>query len=74
MSEFNERTALNYKLHQDALTMESRRRMARQRMAYRHRRAAHRAAVRTVAIDAALAGSMLTAGVAALALLCTGVL
>ena len=74
MSEFNERTALNYKLRQDALTTQGRARMARQRMEYRHRRAACRKSVTTVAVDAALAGSMLTAGVAALACLCTGVL
>ena len=74
MSDFNERTALNYKLRQDALTVENRRRMARQRIAYRHRRAAIRKHVTVVAVDAALAGSMLTAGVAALACLCTGVL
>jgi hypothetical protein len=61
MSNFNERTALNYRLRQDALTVEGRRRMAHQRIAYRHRRAARRSMVRTVAIDAALIGSILTA-------------
>ena len=60
MSEFNERTALNYKLRQDALTVESRRRMARQRIAYRHNRAVLRRAVRTVAIDAAVVGASLS--------------
>jgi hypothetical protein len=67
MSEFNERTALNYKLRQDALTVESRRRMALQRKASRHRRAAHRAMVRAVAIDAVLVGAGLTAVITAVA-------
>ena len=60
MSDFNERTALNYKLRQDALTVENRRRMARQRIAYRHDRAVLRRAVRTAAIDAALIGASLS--------------
>lgn len=67
MSEFNERTALNYKLHQDALTMEGKRRMARQRIAYRHNRAALRSVVRTTAIDAALIGASLAGCIAAVA-------
>lgn len=61
MSNFNERTALNYRLRQDALTMAGRRQMAHQRIAYRHRRATLRSMIRTVAIDAALIGSILTA-------------
>ena len=65
MSEFNERTALNYKLRQDALTMEGRRRMARQRIAYRHNRAALRSAVRTMTLDAALVGASLSGVIAA---------
>lgn len=60
MSEFNERTALNYKLRQDALTTKHRATMARQRMEFRHRRAANRAMVRTVSIDAALIGASLS--------------
>lgn len=60
MSEFNERTALNYKLRQDALTTKHRATMARQRMEFRHRRAVLRRAVRTVAIDAALIGASLS--------------
>lgn len=60
MSDFNERTALNYKLRQDALTVENRRRMARQRIAYRHDQAVLRRAVRTVAVDAALIGASLS--------------
>ena len=60
MSEFNERTALNYKLRQDALTTKHRVSMARQRIAYRHNRAVLRRAVRTVAIDAALVGASLS--------------
>ena len=66
MSEFNERTALNYKLRQDALTTQGRARMARQRMEYRHRRAACRKSVTIVATSAALAGATLTAGAAVL--------
>ena len=65
MSEFNERTALNYKLRQDALTVEGRRRMARQRIAYRHNRAALRSAVRTMTLDAALVGASLSGVIAA---------
>ena len=61
MSDFNERTALNYRLRQDALTMAGKRQMARQRIAYRHRRATLRNTIRTVAIDAALIGATLMA-------------
>lgn len=67
MSEFNERTALNYKLHQDALTMEDKRRMARQRIAYRHNRAALRSVVRTTAIDATLITAIITSSIITLA-------
>ena len=74
MSEFNERTALNYKLRQDALTMEGKRRMARQRIAYRHNRAALRSAVRTMTLDAALIGASLTGCMVAVAhLICVAV-
>ena len=74
MSDFNERTALNYKLRQDALTVENRRRMARQRIASRHDRAVLRRAVRTVAIDAVLIGASLTGCMAAVAyLICVAV-
>ena len=61
MSDFNERTALNYKLRQDALNTEHQARMARQRIAYRHNRTALRNTIRTVAIDAALIGATLMA-------------
>ena len=75
MTEFNERTALNYKLRQDALTIEGRRRMARQRIAYRHNRAVLRRAVRTVAIDAALIGASLAGCIAAVVcLICVAVM
>ena len=74
MKELNERAALNYQLQQDKLTTQANARRACQRMKYRHRRAAIRKHITVVAVDAALAGSMLTAGVAALACLCTGVL
>lgn len=67
MSEFNYRTALNYRLRQDALTTQNRSRMARQRKEYRHRRAALRSVVRTVAIDAALVGATLASSVILLA-------
>ena len=67
MSEFNYRTALNYRLRQDALTTQNRSHMARQRREYRHRRAALRSVVRTVAIDAALAGATLASAVILLA-------
>ena len=74
MSEFNERTALNYKLRQDALTMEGKRRMARQRMKYRHSKAAHRRSITNMAIDAALIGASLTGCVVAVAyLICVAV-
>lgn len=65
MSEFNERTALNYKLSQDALTVESRRRKARQRQSARRINRAHCKAVATVAINAMLVGAGLTAVIAA---------
>ena len=65
MSDFNERTALNYKLRQDALTVENRRRMARQRQSVRAINRAHRKAVATVAIDAMLVGAGLTSVIAA---------
>lgn len=65
MSEFNYRTALNYRLRQDALTTQNRSHMALQRREYRHRRAALRSVVRTVAIDAALAGASLAGCIAA---------
>ena len=67
MSEFNYRTALNYRLRQDALTTQNRSHIARQRREYRHRRAALRSVVRTVAIDAALAGATLASSVILLA-------
>ena len=74
MSEFNERTALNYKLRQDALTTKHRATMARQRMEYRHRRAACRKSVTIVAVNATLAGAALTAGAATLGCLISLVL
>ena len=67
MNSFNERTALNYRLRQDALTMAGKRQMARQRIAYRHRRATLRSTVRTVAIDAALIGAIFASSVILLA-------
>ena len=65
MSDFNERTALNYKLRQAALTTKHRATMARQRIAYRHNRAALRSAVRTMTLDAALIGASLSGVIAA---------
>ena len=65
MSEFNYRTALNYRLRQDALTTQNRSHMARQRKEYRHRCADLRSVVRTVAIDAALIGASLAGCIAA---------
>ena len=67
MSEFNYRTALNYRLRQDALTTQNRSHMALQRREYRHRRAALRSVVLTVAIDAALVGATLASSVILLA-------
>ena len=63
MSNFNERTALNYRLRQDSLTTQANSQMARQRREYRHRHAALRSVVRTITIDAALVGSIFTAAV-----------
>lgn len=74
MSDFNERTALNRRLQEDAEATERRAQEAMGRKMVRGINRAYRKSVTTVAVDAALAGSMLTAGVAALACLCTGVL
>lgn len=57
MSEFNYRTALNHRLHQDALSTQARRRMAVQSIVYRHKVATLRRMVRLVALDAALVGA-----------------
>lgn len=74
MKELNERTALNRRLQEDAEATERRAQEAMGRKLVRGINRAYRKSVTTVAVDAALAGSMLTAGVAALACLCTGVL
>lgn len=65
MTEFNYRTALNYRLRQDALTTQNRSHMARQRKEYRHRRAALRRVILTVAVDAAMIGASLAGCIAA---------
>lgn len=69
MSEFNERTALNLKLQQDEAETFLNRIQAKRRQSARRINRTFRKYVTIVAIDAALAGSMLTAGVAALACL-----
>ena len=74
MKELNERTALNRRLQEDAEATERRAQEAMGRKMVRGINRAYRKSVTVVAVDAALAGSMLTAGVAALACLCTGVL
>jgi hypothetical protein len=74
MKELNERTALNRRLQEDAQATRRQAEEAMGRKMVRCINRAYRKSVTTVAVDAALAGSMLTAGVAALACLCTGVL
>ena len=74
MSEFNERTALNRRLQEDAEATERRAQEARGKQMVRCINRAYRKSVTIVAVDAALAGSMLTAGVAALVWLFCGVL
>ena len=63
MTEFNIRTTLNHQLRLEKAATQRRSRKARQNIAYRHRRAALRNAFRTVAVDAALIGSIVTAAV-----------
>lgn len=67
MNNFNERTALNYRLRQDALTTQSRARMARQRQEYRHHRTALRNAFHAAVIDITLISTILTVAVTLLA-------
>lgn len=74
MSEFNERTALNRRLQEDA---QATRRQAQEAMGRKLVRAidrAHRKSVTIVATSAALAGATLTAGAAILGCLICWVL
>jgi len=63
MTEFNIRTTINHQLRLDKSANRRRSRKAMQSIEYRHRRAALRNAFRTVAVDAALIGSIVTAAV-----------
>ena len=63
MTEFNIRTTINHQLRLDKAATQCRSRKARQNIAYRHHRVALRNAFRTVAVDAALIGSIVTAAV-----------
>lgn len=67
MSEFNLRTTVNHRIHQDALTTQRRSRMARQRIEYHRRVIGLRKCVRTVAVDAAMIGATLASSVILLA-------
>lgn len=69
MTEFNERTALNRRLQEDAEATERRAQEARVRKLVRAINRAHRKSVTIVATSAALAGATLTAGAAVLACL-----
>ena len=66
MKELNERTALNRRLQEDAEATERRAQEAMCRKMARRINRAYRKSVTTVAVDAALAGSMLIAGAAVL--------
>lgn len=66
MSEFNERTALNRRLQEDAEATERRAQEAMGRKMVRAIDRAHRKSVTIVAVNATLAGAALTAGAATL--------
>lgn len=66
MSEFNERTALNYKLRQAAQETKRKAHEAMDRRLLRAINKAHRKSITVVAVSSALAGAALVAGVAAL--------
>ena len=74
MKELNERTALNRRLQEDARATRRQAEEAKGRQMIRYINRAYRKSVTTVAVDAALAGSMVTAGVAALVCAMAGVL
>lgn len=63
MTEFNYRTTINHQLQLDEAATRRRSRKARRNIEYRHRRAVLRSIVRTVAVNAALIGSIVTAAV-----------
>lgn len=63
MTEFNYRTTVNHQLQLNKAATRRESRKARQNIEYRRRHAALRSVVRTVAVDAALVGSIFTAAV-----------
>jgi hypothetical protein len=63
MTEFNIRTALNHQLRLDAEAVERRANRAKARKFARKLNKAYRQGVTTVAVDAALIGSIVTAAV-----------
>lgn len=67
MNELNERAALNHQLRLDAEAVERRAEKAKARRFVRAINKAHRRSVTIVAVDAALVGSIVTAGAALLA-------
>ena len=67
MKELNERAALNHQLRLDAEAAERRAEKAKARRFVRAINKAHRRSVTIVAVDAALVGSIVTAGAALLA-------
>lgn len=67
MNELNERAALNHQLRLDAEAVERRAEKAKARRFVRAINKAHRRSVTVVAVDAALVGSIITAGAALLA-------
>lgn len=67
MKELNERAALNHQLQLDAEAVERRAEKAKARRFVRAINKAHRRSVTIVAVDAALVGSIVTAGAALLA-------
>lgn len=74
MSEFNERTALNRRLQEDAAQTMYNRIEAKRRQSVRRINRVYRKRVTTVAVDAALVGAGLTAVIAAVAgLICWAV-
>ena len=67
MNELNERAALNHQLRLEAEAVERRAEKAKARRFVRAINKAHRRSVTIVAVDAALVGSIVTAGAALLA-------
>lgn len=63
MTEFNTRTTLNHRLRLDAEAVERRASKAKARQFARKLNKAYRQSVTTVAVDAALIGSIVTAAV-----------